>query len=47
MTAEEKREMCRNCDTRKAYAQIFDIHIDWRDCPHPCKANEEKEKENE
>ena len=28
---------CVDCDTRKAYALMFDIHISGEDCPHECE----------
>lgn len=28
-----RNEKCRKCKYRRYLAQVFDIHIDWRDCP--------------
>lgn len=33
---EKRNAVCRECDTRKAYAKMFDVHFDWRDCPYDC-----------
>ena len=41
----EKRP-CVNCDTRKTYARLFDIHIMGEDCPYVCKKYEEWKKRN-
>lgn len=27
---------CDNCDTRKAYARMFDMHFFGDDCPYQC-----------
>ena len=35
--SKEHWEKCKSCPTRKFYAQKFDAHIDWIDCPYDCE----------
>lgn len=39
----EKVPDCLNCEIRKFYANAFDTHFDYKDCPIDCKA---KKKQN-
>lgn len=36
---------CDRCLARHMYADIFDIHVDWRDCLCQCAYAEERRKE--
>ncbi len=36
---------CDNCEIRKGYAIMFDVHFDWADCPYKCEYADQKEKE--
>ena len=36
---EKRNAACRECDMRKTYAKMFDVHFDWRDCPYDCQNN--------
>jgi hypothetical protein len=33
----ELKYPCADCDTRRTYALMFDIHIDGEDCPYECE----------
>ena len=38
---------CKECEYRKAVADTFDIHIDWRDCwRKECEYRKKKETED-
>lgn len=33
----EHKYPCADCDTRRTYALMFDIHISGEDCPYECE----------
>lgn len=40
MSVELKPCPCKDCDTRKTYALLFDVHISGDDCPYVCEKYE-------
>lgn len=40
MSVELKPCPCKDCDTRKTYALLFDVHITGDDCPYVCEKYE-------
>ena len=48
-TSRKERRMrtCENCEIRKYYVKMFDVHFGWADCPYECEYAKEREKEEE
>ena len=38
---------CVNCEIRKFYANAYDVHFDYKDCPIPCKAKKREKEKNQ
>ena len=36
---------CENCEMRKYYAKMFDVHFGWADCPYECDYASERARE--